>query len=115
GWSSPVARKAHNLEVVGSNPTPATSKRTRAGNRLPCVFFRIPNNVTWNGRQRPAAQNYSFHCESRSASHESEKKQQQTGNPCQSLPLVTPSERLRARHAEQRHARFSERTLAEPG
>src|SRR5690348_1374540 len=24
GWSSPVARKAHNLEVVGSNPTPAT-------------------------------------------------------------------------------------------
>ena len=23
GWSSPVARKAHNLEVVGSNPTPA--------------------------------------------------------------------------------------------
>jgi hypothetical protein len=21
GWSSPVARKAHNLEVVGSNPT----------------------------------------------------------------------------------------------
>ena len=24
GWSSPVAREAHNLEVVGSNPTPAT-------------------------------------------------------------------------------------------
>ena len=24
GWSSPVARQAHNLEVVGSNPTPAT-------------------------------------------------------------------------------------------
>ena len=23
GWSSMVARKAHNLEVVGSNPTPA--------------------------------------------------------------------------------------------
>ncbi len=28
GWSSPVAREAHNLEVVGSNPTPAIfSKR----------------------------------------------------------------------------------------
>ena len=23
GWSSPVARQAHNLKVVGSNPTPA--------------------------------------------------------------------------------------------
>ena len=29
GWSSPVARQAHNLKVVGSNPTPATNaKRT---------------------------------------------------------------------------------------
>ena len=26
GWSSPVARQAHNLKVVGSNPTPATTK-----------------------------------------------------------------------------------------
>ena len=26
GWSSPVARQAHNLKVVGSNPTPATSR-----------------------------------------------------------------------------------------
>ena len=25
GWSSLVARKAHNLEVVGSTPTPATA------------------------------------------------------------------------------------------
>ena len=25
GWSSLVARQAHNLEVVGSNPTPATN------------------------------------------------------------------------------------------
>ncbi len=25
GWSSLVARQAHNLKVVGSNPTPATS------------------------------------------------------------------------------------------
>ena len=27
GWSSPVARQAHNLKVVGSNPTPATNKQ----------------------------------------------------------------------------------------
>ena len=26
GWSSPVAREAHNLEVVGSNPAPATCR-----------------------------------------------------------------------------------------
>ena len=26
GWSSPVARQAHNLKVVGSNPTPATNR-----------------------------------------------------------------------------------------
>ena len=25
GWSSPVARQAHNLEVAGSNPAPATN------------------------------------------------------------------------------------------
>ncbi len=25
GWSSPVARQAHNLKVIGSNPIPATS------------------------------------------------------------------------------------------
>jgi hypothetical protein len=24
GWSSPVARQAHNLKVTGSNPVPAT-------------------------------------------------------------------------------------------
>ncbi len=29
GWSSPVARQAHNLKVVGSNPTPATNKTAR--------------------------------------------------------------------------------------
>src|SRR5262245_63713404 len=29
GWSSPVARQAHNLKVVGSNPTPATSISAR--------------------------------------------------------------------------------------
>jgi hypothetical protein len=28
GWSSPVARQAHNLKVTGSNPVPATSSLT---------------------------------------------------------------------------------------
>ncbi len=33
GWSSPVARQAHNLKVVGSNPAPATKIKnsTRQG------------------------------------------------------------------------------------
>ena len=30
GWSSPVARQAHNLKVVGSNPTPATNDIAKA-------------------------------------------------------------------------------------
>ncbi len=29
GWSSLVARRAHNPKVVGSNPAPATNNRTR--------------------------------------------------------------------------------------
>ena len=34
GWSSPVARQAHNLKVVGSNPTPATNKINDLGPKL---------------------------------------------------------------------------------
>ena len=30
GWSSSVARWAHNPEVVGSNPAPATSTKIKA-------------------------------------------------------------------------------------
>jgi hypothetical protein len=30
GWSSPVARQAHNLKAVGSNPTPATNFKVEA-------------------------------------------------------------------------------------
>src|SRR3546814_5694362 len=29
GWSSPVARQAHNLKVTGSNPVPATTQNTQ--------------------------------------------------------------------------------------
>ena len=34
GWSSLVARQAHNLKVVGSNPTPATKSNPRNINAL---------------------------------------------------------------------------------
>ena len=37
GWSSPVARQAHNLKVVGSNPTPATKI-----NSIKSVFYKAP-------------------------------------------------------------------------
>jgi hypothetical protein len=30
GWSSPVARWAHNPKVLGSNPSPATNKTGKA-------------------------------------------------------------------------------------
>jgi hypothetical protein len=40
GWSSPVARQAHNLKVVGSNPTPATKSKARHVNALAVFFMR---------------------------------------------------------------------------
>ena len=41
GWSSPVARQAHNLKVVGSNPTPATTTNKGSANRQ-SPFFMPP-------------------------------------------------------------------------
>ena len=38
GWSSPVARQAHNLKVVGSNPTPAPNKPLKSS-RISGVFL----------------------------------------------------------------------------
>jgi hypothetical protein len=41
GWSSPVARQAHNLKVVGSNPTPATKfGRVRPGHIVDKTYLR---------------------------------------------------------------------------
>jgi hypothetical protein len=34
GWSSPVARQAHNLKAAGSNPAPATKSKSRPSGRL---------------------------------------------------------------------------------
>ena len=42
GWSSPVARQAHNLKVVGSNPTPAPKFNPRAfWPGVFCVWARL--------------------------------------------------------------------------
>ena len=39
GWSSPVARQAHNLKVVGSNPAPATNVKPQKLKRFWGFFF----------------------------------------------------------------------------
>src|SRR5476651_2754910 len=48
GWSSPVARQAHNLKVVGSNPAPATNskKAVLARGRFFVVPARQPPGET---------------------------------------------------------------------
>jgi hypothetical protein len=61
GWSSPVARQAHNLKAAGSNPAPATKLSPldqSFGSRLTGFFIdsdsfedqrRNPRNVPKNG------------------------------------------------------------------
>ena|ERR1035441_10064059 len=51
-WSSPVARQAHNLKVVGSNPTSATNSATRAENRASSAPAAV--SVTTAYRVNPA-------------------------------------------------------------
>src|SRR5215213_2011689 len=65
GWSSPVARQAHNLKVAGSNPAPATNHTAvlRGGFFMPVsvavgtltvigdvepLAFRIPRVAQWD-------------------------------------------------------------------
>ena len=40
GWSSPVARRAHNPKVVGSNPAPATKFMEARRGLFLCGGFR---------------------------------------------------------------------------
>ena len=53
GWSSPVAREAHNLEVVGSNPAPATRIPQLCSNMIVGFFMRgsyvvqLPTEAHW--------------------------------------------------------------------
>ena len=56
GWSSPVARQAHNLKVTGSNPVPATRKARQlkrlAGFWLPGPGFQKIHGSTVEARRR---------------------------------------------------------------
>ena len=47
GWSSPVARQAHNLKVTGSNPVPATKNKAHQLDELVGFFMR--GTVTCSG------------------------------------------------------------------
>ena len=47
GWSSPVARQAHNLKVTGSNPVPATIDKKASPKGL--AFF-VDAPATAQGR-----------------------------------------------------------------
>ena len=49
GWSSPVARQAHNLKVVGSNPAPAT-KQKKASRKVGFFLFGIDVAFFWRGK-----------------------------------------------------------------
>ena len=44
GWSSPVARQAHNLKVTGSNPVPATKHKSPQGENLAGFLARAVQN-----------------------------------------------------------------------
>jgi hypothetical protein len=44
GWSSPVARQAHNLKVVSSNLAPATKLKTRTLNEIAGFHF-VPDSL----------------------------------------------------------------------
>ena len=47
GWSSLVARRAHNPEVVGSNPTPATNLIFEGRAQAPGLFvLRLMSRVS---------------------------------------------------------------------
>ena len=52
GWSSPVARQAHNLKVTGSNPVPATKTTAPSSHRLGGVLF-FGTCLIGSGNQRP--------------------------------------------------------------
>ena len=53
GWSSPVARRAHNPKVVGSNPAPATKLYVRLSRHRKIVgvgvhFYYMALYIVWN-------------------------------------------------------------------
>ena len=44
GWSSLVARRAHNPKVAGSNPAPATKIKSRAYEKSEALLFFLMMN-----------------------------------------------------------------------
>ncbi len=50
GWSSPVARQAHNLKAAGSNPAPATTVACRPPGPKPGGFFRWSTPISPQAR-----------------------------------------------------------------
>src|ERR1700755_3632335 len=58
GWSSPVARQAHNLKVTGSNPVPATKPRTPRPQQDGAFVVAVPTGRSKNrsGRRRLSRQ-----------------------------------------------------------
>jgi hypothetical protein len=60
GWSSPVARQAHNLKVTGSNPVPATNRENPCARTASGVFAcreppPAPGRSTAKGRWLPSS------------------------------------------------------------
>ena len=51
GWSSPAARQAHNLKVVGSNPTPATNMNSVI--QMSYGVFRVLGHVASSNALHP--------------------------------------------------------------
>ena len=55
GWSSPVARQAHNLKVTGSNPVPATKQTYIATETPPSTGMAVPVTESDAGDAKNAA------------------------------------------------------------
>ena len=65
GWSSLVARQAHNLKVVGSNPAPATNKKSGAASS-PCRTVAQPGSAfAWGAKGHEFKSRPSDHFKSR--------------------------------------------------
>ena len=45
GWSSPVARQAHNLKVAGSNPAPAPNDGPRISKSRAIAISKVSNQT----------------------------------------------------------------------
>ncbi|BBD35319.1 hypothetical protein Amn_01990 [Aminobacter sp. Y103A] len=86
GWSSPVARQAHNLKVTGSNPVPAT-KYQNSPACLGCFGIWTQVTVEFNLHQRPA----------RSQSRQSGTKSQ----------ILSPKPTIKARQGENHGGLFA--------